>query len=285
MVIHFSSGHCFRDGIMKLFVSSPEIYHIQYNTFFRGGCSLESEALFTPRHFIRHFARHLKRVRLPSSCVLSLVPGIDRIIPYHPVGQGSFLMHSSYSIFSVQSEFVLIFGGVGAPAAVISLEIIRELGVKELIVLGVCGLLDDSIKTGSLLVPDTFISEEGTSGLYRTSEETAGQNPQLVRHIHDLLNTHKMPFYQGAHWSTDAPFRETGQKVDRYRKAGCLSVDMEASALLAAARFHRIPAAVLLIGSDHLGRSSWSPPLPSFLRIRKTIRKLFGFLPEVFKPG
>ena len=94
-----------------------------------------------------------------------------------------------------------------------------------------------------------------------------------------------MPFYQGTHWSMDAPFRETGAKAARRRKSGCLSVDMEASALLAAAGFYRIPAAVLLIGSDHVGPSSWSPPRPSFERVRQTIRKLLEFLPEVFNTG
>ena len=144
-------------------------------------------------------------------------------------------------------------------------------------------VLDESIETGSILLPEPFICEEGTSLHYRTSSESVVQDTRLIEQIRHLLNAHEVPFYQGLHWTTDAPFRETGLKVRQHQAAQCLSVDMEASALLAAARFHRLPAAVILIGSDHLNRSSWSPPRPSFDRVQDTIRKLFNILPGVFR--
>jgi purine-nucleoside phosphorylase len=245
--------------------------------------SVENESLFTPRHFIRHYAPHLQSVRLPEGCLLSLIPGTEKMNPYSPGSHGSFLMHSHYWQFSVPVEYVLIYGGIGAPSAVISLEIARELGVGEIIAVGTCGLLDESIETGSILLPGSFICEEGTSLHYQTSAEPVVQDTRLVEQIQLLMHAHEMPFYQGVHWTTDAPFRETGLKVRQHQGAQCLSVDMEASALLSAARFYCLPAAVVLIGSDYLSRSSWSPPRPSFNRVRDTIRKLFDILPGVFR--
>jgi nucleoside phosphorylase len=244
---------------------------------------VETESLFTPRHFIRHYAPHLESVRLPERCLFSLIPGIGKMHPQPPVRQGPFLMHSHYWQFSVPADYVLIDGGVGAPVAVISLEIARTLGIREIIAVGTCGLLDESIETGSILLPGSIVCEEGTSSHYRISAQPVGQDKRLAGQIQDLLVANKIPFYEGTHWTTDAPFRETELKVGQHRAAQCLSVDMEASAVLSAARFHGLPAAVILIGSDHLSRSSWSPPRPSFDRVRETLRKLLGILPQVFR--
>jgi purine-nucleoside phosphorylase len=50
--------------------------------------------------------------------------------------------------------------------------------------------------------------------------------------------------------STDAVFRQTLNKELAWRQASVLGVDMEMSALLAVAQYHRIPAVGLLIVSD-----------------------------------
>jgi purine-nucleoside phosphorylase len=64
-------------------------------------------------------------------------------------------------------------------------------------------------------------------------------------------------FQRGAVWSTDAPYRETKEKVLLFQQQGVLGVEMELSALFAAARFRQVKIGALLVVSDELGSLSW----------------------------
>jgi purine-nucleoside phosphorylase len=55
------------------------------------------------------------------------------------------------------------------------------------------------------------------------------------------------PLSGGAIWSTDAPYRETAALVASLKTAGAAAVDMETTALWAAARFRGGRLAALLV--------------------------------------
>ena len=59
------------------------------------------------------------------------------------------------------------------------------------------------------------------------------------------LSRSGVPVYQGAVWTTDAPFRETAAAIERCRAAGILAVEMEAAALYSFARARRKPVLCL----------------------------------------
>ena len=59
-------------------------------------------------------------------------------------------------------------------------------------------------------------------------------------------------------WSTDAPYRELVSKVERYRRDGVLTVEMEAAALFAVAKVRWVEVALLVVVSDQLGKR-WEP--------------------------
>lgn len=61
----------------------------------------------------------------------------------------------------------------------------------------------------------------------------------------------------GATWTTDGFYRETQGRVDRRVAEGCLTVEMEAAALFAIARFREVPLGLLLTTSDDLSGSDW----------------------------
>jgi purine-nucleoside phosphorylase len=89
-----------------------------------------------------------------------------------------------------------------------------------------------------------------------------------------------MPFKQGPVWTTDAPYRETADKVKRYQTDGVLGVDMETSALFTVAAFRGIQAASLLVVSDDLSRLKWRHGFreKNFLESReKAIHFLYRF--------
>jgi nucleoside phosphorylase len=58
-------------------------------------------------------------------------------------------------------------------------------------------------------------------------------------------------------WTTDAVYRETRAKVSLRRAEGCITVEMEAAALLAVARFRGVMLGQLLYAGDSLGGEAW----------------------------
>ena len=76
--------------------------------------------------------------------------------------------------------------------------------------------------------------------------------------IEGVLGRAGVPFTTGTTWSTDAVYRETREKISLRRAEGCITVEMEAAALLAVARFFRGVALgqVLYVG-DSLAGDSW----------------------------
>jgi purine-nucleoside phosphorylase len=63
----------------------------------------------------------------------------------------------------------------------------------------------------------------------------------------------------GPIWTTDAPFRETPQKIRQFQVAGVHAVDMEMAALFAVAHYRGCEVAALLLVSDECYHATWKP--------------------------
>ncbi len=66
-----------------------------------------------------------------------------------------------------------------------------------------------------------------------------------------------IPFAEGRAWTTDGIYRETPARIAARVEEGCLTVDMEASAVAAVARFRGVPLAQVLYGGDDLTGEVW----------------------------
>lgn len=101
------------------------------------------------------------------------------------------------------------------------------------------------------------MSEEGTSRHYPLPGKRIGPSSLLARHLSNALVHQGVTFHEGKIWTTDAPYRETEDKVAAYSSEGALAVEMEMSALFKVALFRGIELAGLLVVSDELGSLSW----------------------------
>jgi uridine phosphorylase len=145
----------------------------------------------------------------------------------------------------------------GAPYAVMVLEKLITLGVKTVVALGWCGSLRPEVRIGDLIIPESALSEEGTSRHYPLADPDPGPAPQLRRIMQNLLTAAGMNFHAGRIWTTDAIYRETEAKVRDYGSQGILAVEMEMSALFTVARFRGVALAGLLVVSDELFTLTW----------------------------
>ncbi len=158
---------------------------------------------------------------------------------------------------------------LGAPQTILVLERMIALGAKRFIALGWCGSLNQEVRIGDIVLPSGAISEEGTSSHYPGAE--CSPSPRLFDSLRSVLETTGKSVHQGCVWTTDAPYRETCEKVKRFQAQGVLAVDMETSALFCVSRFRGVELAVVLVVSDELFGLKWLHGFrdPGFKQSRK----------------
>lgn len=153
---------------------------------------------------------------------------------------------------------------IGAPYAVMLAESLMAKGARQIIVLGWCGGLTPDLASGDLVIPDLAICDEGTSRHYAQLDPelpVTRPDPGLSQQLSDLLREGGETPVHRPIWTTDAIYRETREKVDWFRGRGAAAVEMECSAIFAAAAFRKIPVTALLVVSDSLAHESgdWDP--------------------------
>jgi nucleoside phosphorylase len=148
---------------------------------------------------------------------------------------------------------------VGAPYAVMVAETLIAWGARRLLFLGWCGALTQTVTIGDLVLPTSAFIDEGTSRHYAPAALESAGAPALVQTIADGCAAAGAGVHPGPVWTTDAPFRETPDKVLAFRRRGALAVEMEVSALFSVAGFRGVEAAALLVVSDDLSTLTWQP--------------------------
>ena len=155
-------------------------------------------------------------------------------------------------------EGVVLAGpAMGAPAAALLLERLIALGAKWVIGVGSCGSLQPDLTIGEVILPTGALVEEGTSPHYLAPGVRTTPDAELLGALRDALSASGVSPHEGRIWTTDAPFRETREKVIRYGRDGVLAVEMETSALMTVASFRRTPFASALVVSDEIGGLRW----------------------------
>jgi uridine phosphorylase len=150
----------------------------------------------------------------------------------------------------------VVHPGVGAPLAAGFLEETLALGVRTVVACGGAGALTD-VALGHVLVVSSAVRDEGTSFHYAPPSRTIDADPRGVATLEEVLTEAGLPYDVGRTWTTDGLFRETRSRIERRRAEGCLTVEMEAAAFLAVARFHGVRFAQLLYAGDTLAGETW----------------------------
>jgi uridine phosphorylase len=147
---------------------------------------------------------------------------------------------------------------VGSPHAVIAMEKLIAMGVTRVWALGWCGSLQPWLPVGSIILPNSAVSEEGTSRHYPVAAPPRSDD-KLMSIVEKALDRVGIAYAKGPVWTTDAPYRETLDKVDGYQRRGVLGVEMEMSALMTLAVYRGVSMAGLLVVSDELAGLKWKP--------------------------
>ena len=125
--------------------------------------------------------------------------------------------------------------------------------------MGFCGALAPEYQIGDCFIPLQAIREEGTSYHYFPAEVVLTSSERCNMLLLTQATAKRLAVRQGTIWTTDAPYRETAQKIQRFQAAGVHAVDMEMAALFAVARYRHCEVAALLLVSDECYHPTWKP--------------------------
>ncbi|PIP35286.1 MAG: purine-nucleoside phosphorylase [Desulfobacterales bacterium CG23_combo_of_CG06-09_8_20_14_all_52_9] len=173
-----------------------------------------------------------------------------------------------YGVTKAHTGFYLAGPMMGAPYAVMILETLIAMGVKQVLFYGWSGAVAQGVEIGDILIPTEAVIDEGTSRHYRVRSRTGGSGRASGRAhpsaaIQDALRNElirqNLTFRDGPIWTTDAIFRETVRKTAYYQRQGILAVEMEASALFSAGQFHGIQVGSIMVVSDEISSLKWRP--------------------------
>jgi uridine phosphorylase len=165
--------------------------------------------------------------------------------------------HPIFELSYRGSRLAVFHPGVGAPLAAGFLEELIALGCEKFIACGGAGVLDSSLAVGHILVPTAAIRDEGTSYHYLPPGREVQANPAAIEAIEATLTEHKVPYLKTKTWTTDAFYRETAGRIQQRKADGCLTVEMEAAAFFAVARFRSVSLGQILYGGDDVGSEQW----------------------------
>ncbi|MBI2328999.1 MAG: nucleoside phosphorylase [Chloroflexi bacterium] len=149
--------------------------------------------------------------------------------------------------------------GSGAPLVAGIFEELIAFGCRKFVACGSAGVLKPELKRGAIVIPGIALRDEGTSYHYCLPSRLIEMDAAVVRKLESVLLKHAVKYEIGKTWTTDGFYRETKGKVARRKSEGCLTVEMECSALVAVARFRNVLFGQYLAAGDDISGKEWNP--------------------------
>ncbi len=207
--------------------------------------------------------RHRGRADLPERAIICFFDDVIRaVVGDRPPTYKLRWEHGQHGIWDVEVDGVRLavcHPGCGAPLAAANLDILVAMGCTTIIACGGAGTVAPGFDMGQVVVVADAVRDEGTSYHYLPASvgRTVAASPAAIAAIETTLAERGVPYERGRTWTTDGLFRETKAKVARRREEGCLTVDMEASAMFAVAAFRGATMGQLLYCGDDLSTETW----------------------------
>ncbi len=205
----------------------------------------------------------ISEINVPEYCVITFFGSIIKeMFEAGKLTQISTFYCSTINLPVYETEYNgkkvgLIQGFLGAAGSGALLEELIAMGFKKFIVCGGAGVLQKGIQVGHLVLPESAVRDEGFSYHYVEPSREIECNAYALKTIEELLDQDKIPYIKAKTWTTDAFYRETEDKVALRVSEGCVTVEMEAAAFYAVAKFRNVILGQILFGGDDLSGVEW----------------------------
>lgn len=156
-------------------------------------------------------------------------------------------------VHDAERDISIINHGVGSPSAGIIMHCLSYLdNINCVLMLGMCGGIEDDCEIGDLIVPNASIRDEGTSRHYLPQDVPAIPCVELNRISEQVVknSTGRRP-RSGIMLTTDYRMWEFDQEfIDYIFKHRIIAVDMEIATLFSVGYALGVPTAALMLVSD-----------------------------------
>ena len=166
--------------------------------------------------------------------------------------------HPLYEIEHRGERLAFYQPGIGSGLSAGLLEEVIAFGCRKFVACGGCGVLDKAVEFGQIVCVTAAVRDEGASYHYLPPSREVTANAAVVTAIMDLLSARGVPHVAGKTWTTDAPYRETPGRIAKRKSEGCVTVDMEAAAMIAVAEFRGVDYGHVMYGGDDLSGPEWN---------------------------
>lgn len=205
----------------------------------------------------------ISEVDVPEYCVIAFFSDvIEEMLKNNKLKQIGKFFTCTVALPIYETEYKgkrigIVTGFLGSAGSAAELEELIAMGFKKFIVCGAAGVLIKEIQVGHLIVPYSAVRDEGTSYHYIEPSREVECNCGAVDTIEKILVEDNLPYIKAKTWTTDSFYRETEDKVKLRVSEGCVTVEMEAAALFAVAKFRGVKLGQILYGGDDLSDVEW----------------------------
>jgi len=161
--------------------------------------------------------------------------------------EGNFRIVNAKDINCTMIDF-----GIGSPQAALVINCLAYLeNLKTVIMLGMCGGIDDVLEEGDFIVPSAAIRGEGTSNHYLPPEFPAIPASSVNLYCLGAVRQIGLIPRCGIIYTTDRRLWEFDKKfIDYLRNQRILAIDMELATLFSVAYNYGVPIGSIMLVSD-----------------------------------
>lgn len=215
---------------------------------------IEGDPVMLKEHeYIRQTLERYTNCSLEEFCDHILITNFRQYIQaFHERTQGSFLEGNFRIVNAKDRNCTMIDFGIGSPQAALLINCLAYLdNLKSVIMVGMCGGIDDILEVGDFVVPSAAIRGEGTSRHYLPREfpSIPASSVNLfcigaVRHAGVIPRC-------GIVYTTDRRLWEFDEEFVAYlRRQRILAIEMELATLFSVAYRFEVPIGSVMLVSD-----------------------------------
>ena len=151
-----------------------------------------------------------------------------------------------------EQNCTMIDFGIGSPQAALIINCLAYLdNLKSVIMLGMCGGIDDILQVGDFLVPSAAIRGEGTSRHYLPDEFPAIPASSVNLYCIGAVRKFGLSPRCGIVYTTDRRLWEYDEEFVKYlRNQRILAIEMELATLFSVAYRYEVPIGSVMLVSD-----------------------------------
>jgi AMP nucleosidase len=166
--------------------------------------------------------------------------------------KGKFAEGNFRIVNAKEMNCTLIDFGIGSPQAALIINCLAYLdNLKSVIMLGMCGGIDDILEVGDFLVPSAAIRGEGTSRHYLPHEFPAIPASSVNLYCIGAVRKVGLTPRFGIVYTTDRRLWEFDEEFINYlRKQRILAIEMELATLFSVAYRYEVPIGSIMLVSD-----------------------------------